>query len=158
MHIIGGMETTLLIHKQYGVDGQRTPLVSGVRYLCHILPCLILRVRVKSKAQPKGTKQPNVLGAHRYCLDEEVRLSSSCNPSVYIYNSFRLSSLAQAVWKWYRLCLILIWSINWGLSHTLVLIPSRITLVRTVWNLETSASAQSGAQYQLPGANQEFFN
>ena len=99
MHIIGEMETTLLIHKQYGVDGQRTPLVSGVRYLHHILPCLILRVRVKSKAQPKGTKQPNVLGAHRYCLDEEVRLSSSCNPSVYIYNSFRLSSLAQAVWK-----------------------------------------------------------
>src|SRR5258708_39177385 len=49
-------------------------------------------------------------------------------------------------------------SINWGLSHTPVLIPSRITLVRTIWNLETSASAHSGAQYQLPGANQEFFN
>ena len=62
MHIIGGMETTLLIHKQYGVDGQRTPLVSGVRYLCCILPCLILRVRGKS----------------------EVQLSSLCNPQ-YIY-------------------------------------------------------------------------
>src|SRR5258705_14024410 len=84
MHIIGGMETTLLIHKQYGVDGQRTPLVSRVRYLCCILPCLILRVRGKSEAQPKGTKQPNVLGAHRYCLDEEVQLSSLCNPQ-YIY-------------------------------------------------------------------------
>src|SRR5258708_37856224 len=83
-----------------GVDRQRTPpQVSRVRYLCHILPCLIPRVRVKSEAQPKGTKQPNVLGAHRYCLDEKVWLSSLHNPSVYIYNSFRLSSLAQAVWK-----------------------------------------------------------
>jgi len=50
----------------------------------------------------------------------------------------------------------LIWSINWGLSHTLVLIPRRITQVRTVWSLETSASAHSGAQYKPPGANQEF--
>ena len=68
------------------VDRQRTPSgLSGVRYLHCILPCLILRVRVKSEAQPKGTKQPNVLGANRYCLDEEVWLSSSHNPSVYIY-------------------------------------------------------------------------
>src|SRR5258708_36398558 len=73
--------------------------LSGARYLCCILPCLVPRIRVKSEAQPKGTKQPSVLDAQKYCLDEEVQLSSSGNLSVCIYINFRLSSLAQAVWN-----------------------------------------------------------
>src|SRR5258708_28813232 len=36
--------------------------LSGARYLCCILPCLVPRIRVKSEAQPKGTKQPSCHG------------------------------------------------------------------------------------------------
>src|SRR5258705_10469974 len=100
-----------------GVDRQRTPpQVSRVRYLCHILPCLIPRIRVKSEAQPKGTKQPSVLDAQKYCLDEEVQLSSSGNLSVCIYINFRLSSLAQAVWNDIDSIRSRSGVINWGLA------------------------------------------
>src|SRR5258708_2955776 len=74
-------------------------LSGGERDLHHILPCLKPRIRVKSEGQPKGTKQPSVLNAQKYCLDEEVWLSSSGNLSVCIYINFRLGSLAQAVWN-----------------------------------------------------------
>ena len=104
-----------------GVDRQRinTSLVLGGREwdLCHILPCLVPRIRVKSKAQPIGTKQPSVLNAQKkYCLDEEVQLSSSGNLSVCIYINFRLSSLAQAVWNDIDSIRSQSGVINWGLT------------------------------------------
>ena len=96
---------------------QHLPGLRGGEWdLHHILPCLILRIRVKSEAQPIGTKQPSVLDAQKYCLDEEVWLSSSGNLSVCIYINFRLSSLAQAVWNDIDSVRSRSGVINWGLT------------------------------------------
>ncbi len=44
---------------------------------------------------------------------------------------------------------------NWGTSHTQVMVPRKITLERICLELESSASAHSGASNQLPGANKK---